>query len=67
VDDDDAAFDKVLHQHGYAMLDDKTSLSERVRASRNCDVMFMKEEILKSGYGIVVRKGVPYRRQFNVL
>ena len=67
VDNEEDALNKVLTHKGYAMMSDKTSLGELVRKSGNCEVMFMDQEFFKSGYGIVIKKGAPYRRQFDKL
>ena len=44
---------------------DKTALMNRMRLSHECSLVLLEEEYFPSGYDIGMRKGSPYRRNFD--
>ncbi len=71
VDDDTVTVRSILEQQivrgGYVFAGDKSDLSRTIRAGELCDLALIKEEFYTAGFGLVLRKGAPYKRRFDTV
>ena len=57
-------YTKVRHEN-YAFISDVTPLSKN--ASNDCRLTLIREKFYRSGYGIVVPDGWPYKKYFDAM
>ena len=55
--------DKKYNKFAYS--GDKTGSVQQIAARGACNMVILKDEYFKSGLGIVLRKGSPYKNAFD--
>jgi hypothetical protein len=60
------AWTRLVNDPLVAYTGDKIALTQRRNKRNACNVVLLQEEYYKSGFGIVIKQGSPYKRHFDI-